>query len=421
MERRLALPEYLGKPTKKYYEEIFDILRANCSPAPDADEVWRFLRRFCVFSMDLDVTSGMTETLIRSMLVASTPGSDASQVDATWNQLVTVSMRRSGSAATFRRDDLPAALLERHGRHTGFPSGVTRLREDTTIVSNFVRDTIGATLRLTRSGLISNLCQMLEDNQVTLVVGEAGSGKSVAAKGAFEIATNGSLGIAFRAESLAGVHINEILQRYSLTLEGLQGQTAMQPRKVLWIESVERLLEKPAEQRVAFLDLLRALRQDPSWRFLVTCRSYSADTVKNALFGELGIAHGELLVGELSDAELDEVAASLPTLRRPFSSPPLRDLLKRPFYLDKAARMDWPESEPLPANEREFRKKVWQDVVRKNHEGQSDGSPNRRGHVMIQIALRRARAMEPFVPGGNEDPGILHRLAQDSLLSKFVP
>ena len=98
--------------------------------------------------------------------------------------------------------------------------------------------------------------------------------------------------------------------------------------KFLWIESLERLMEKDAEQRAAFLDLLRAIKNDPTWRLLITCRDYSAETVRSAFFGEVGIPCADIFVPELSDAELDEVTADFPILQRPMSSDALRRLLR---------------------------------------------------------------------------------------------
>ena len=418
MIRRLDLPAYLGKPTKEYYETIVSILQTDTDSPPDSTEIWRFLRRFPVYDLDFETPNGLAETMIRSILMASLPTGEARLAEATWNELIVASLRNAGAAASYLREQLPDSVLQRHTRLTGFSGGVSRLLEDTAIVSNFVRNTINGALSLPRSELVSQLCQSIEDHQITLLVGEAGSGKSALAKDAFSLVTLGSLGFAFRAESLAGNHINDVLRRFDLTLEGLRSQTALQGRKLLWIDGLERLLEKPSELRLAFLDLLRGLKVDPTWRLLMTCRNYSADTVKNAFFGEVGIESQDLTVGDFDDAELAEISSAIPGLRRPLSQNPLRQLLRRPFFLDKAARMNWPETELLPANERELRKKVWNEVVKKNDEGQFEGIPARRGQVMVSIAFRRARAMEPYVLGASEDPGILHRLAQDSLLSQ---
>ena len=233
----------------------------------------------------------------------------------------------------------------------------------------------------------------------------------------FSLATIGAVGFAFRAESLAGTHINEVLARFGLTIDGLCAQTAFHGRKILWIESLERLMEKDAEQRAGFLDLLRVIKNDPTWRLLITCRDYSAETVRSAFFGEVGIPCTDIFVPELSDVQLDEVTADFPILQRPMSSDALRRLLKKPFLLDKAVQMQWPTTEPLPAHERAFREKVWRDVVRRPDEGQQIGLPRLRGEVLVEVALRRAKAMRPFVSATDLDARALHGLVRDSLLA----
>ena len=195
----------------------------------------------------------------------------------------------------------------------------------------------------------------------------------------------------------------------------------MHGKKVLWVDSLERLMEKPAEQRAAFLDLLRALKLDPTWRLVVTCRDYSAETVRTAFFSEVGLTPADIDVGELSDDELNDVAADFPSLERPLGNPSLRRLLRNPFFLDKAAKMNWIITEPLPTNERAFREKVWSEVVRRVDEDVESGLPNLRGHVLVEVALRRAKALEPFVPAADLDSRALSRLVRDSLLQTPSP
>lgn len=139
--------------------------------------------------------------------------------------------------------------------------------------------------------------------------------------------------------------------------------------------------------------------------------------MRSAFFGEVGITCIEIFVPELSDAELDEVTADFPILQRPMSSDALRRLLKKPFLLDKAVQMQWPTTEPLPAHEHAFREKVWRDVVRRPDEGQQIGLPRLRGEVLVEIALRRAKAMKPFVSATDLDARALHGLVRDSLLA----
>ena len=341
--------------------------------------------------------------------------------NATWNELVTISLGDAGSATSYTREALPPVLLQRHARATGFPSGVSRLLEDSAVVADGIRTTIAGKTAIPRRELFGELCRLIETSQLVFVTGAAGSGKSALVKSAFTTATQGGVGFAFRAVSLAGHHINDVLYRFGLSLSALQLQTAMHSKKVLWVDSLERLMEKPAEQRTAFLDLLRALKLDPTWRLVVTCRDYSAETVRTAFFSEVGLTPADMDVGELSDGELDDVAADFPPVERPLGNPSLRSLLRNPFFLDMAAKMNWLVTEPLPTTERAFREKVWSEVARRVDEDMESELPNFRGQVLVEVALRRAKALEPFVAAADLDSRALARLVRDSLLQTPSP
>jgi hypothetical protein len=417
MVRRLQIPGYLGKPTLDYYNNIVAILRDSSGSQPTDEEIWRFLCRFNVVDCDLNVEHGFIETMMRSLLAITARDNNSAVADATWNTLCTLAATRTGTASSYTLEKLPEPLLQQHNHASGYPAGALRLLEDTRVVVDGIRTTIGGKMEIPRRELFGQLCQLIENNPLVFVTGEAGSGKSVLAKMGFSLATIGAVGFAFRAESLAGTHINEVLARFELTIDGLRAQTALHGRKILWIESLERLMEKDAEQRAAFLDLLRAIKNDPTWRLLITCRDYSAETVRSAFFGEVGIPCADIFVPELSDAELDEVTAEFPTLQRPMSSDALRRMLKKPFLLDKAVQMQWPTTEPLPSHERAFREKVWRDVVRRPDEGQQIGLPRLRGEILVEVALRRAKAMKPFISATDLDAHALHGLVRDSLLA----
>jgi hypothetical protein len=421
MARRLAIPRYLGKLALGYHKTIGEILAGAEGGAPSDGELWQFLRRFQIVDLDLNVESGFTETMLRSLLAATQPDADASAADATWNELVTLALSEAGRAMSYSREALPPAVLQRHARATEFSHGVSRLLEDSSVVIDGIRTTVAEKTAIPRRELFGELCRLIETSPLVFVTGPAGSGKSALVKSAFAVATEGGVGFAFRADSLAGGHINDVLGQRGLTLRGLQAQTAMHGKKMMWVESLERLMEKPAEQRAAFLDLLRALKLDPTWQLVVTCRDYSAETVRTAFFSEVGLTPADIDVGELTDDELDDVAVDFPPLERPLSNPSLRSLLRNPFFLDKAAKMNWLVTEPLPTTERSFREKVWNEVARHIDEDMESGLPNLRGQVLVEVALRRAKALEPFVPAADLDSRALARLVRDSVLQTPSP
>lgn len=418
MARRIALPNYLTGTARGYLSTIKKILEKAKGGAPDDAEIWRFLCHFHMVSLDLNDpdASGLTETLMRSLLAATTTDGDAAAAEATWQELTNLTASDAGRAMSYTREKLPAHILERHGKATGFSSGISSLIEHSQIVITGINTTIAGKTAIPRRELVGGLCGLVGSNPLTFVTGDAGSGKSVLVKLAFEVVTQGAIGFAFRATSLAGTHINDVLHRFGLTLAQLQQQTAAQERKILWIESLEQLMEKPAEQRAAFLDLLRVLRSDPSWHLVITCRTYSTETVRAAFFGQIGVSPAEVNVGTLAETELEEVIVDFPNLERPLSDPKLRKLLENPFFLDMAAKINWRASDPLPVTERAFRQKVWDEVVRRIDEDTELNLPKLRGDTLTAIALKRAIALEPFVEVKDFDSRAVARLVRDSLL-----
>jgi hypothetical protein len=421
MARRLAIPGYLGKTTLGYYNTIRKVLAATDYGTPTDDELWRFLCRFRVVDLDLNISGGATETWMRSLLVATLPDGDAGMANATWNEFLALALSEAGSAMSFTREKLPRHILQQHSKATGYPIGISRLLENSQVVTASIRTTIGDNAVIPRVELVGDVCRLIEAESLVFVIGEAGSGKSALVKSAFAAVTQGGIGFAFRAVSLAGDHVNDVLHRFGLTVDGLRAQTAMHGRKVLWVDSLELLIEKPPEQRVAFLDLLRTLKCDSTWRLVVTCRDYSAETIRTAFFNEVGLTPAHIAVAALSDAELDDVATLIPSLQRPLSNQSLRRLLRNPFFLDKAARMDWPGTEPLPTNERTFREKVWREFICRVDEDAEMGLPQLRARAIVGAALKRAKALEPFVSGTGLDPRALHRLVRDSVLASPSP
>jgi hypothetical protein len=76
--------------------------------------------------------------------------------------------------------------------------------------------------------------------------------------------------------------------------------------------------------------------------------------------------------------------------------------------------MQWPEDQPLPQDERSFRRKVWRELVRKDHRN-GHALPQRREQTFIEIALRRARALSLFAPCDDLDREAVAQLRNDDL------
>ena len=418
--QRLQTPGFVSTKVRKYYGEIKDIVEEHERQSVSAHDLWTFLKLIYPLSFDLQTGTAQAESQYKSLLALTVNESDPAGVAAaSWAEILREAGQGMANGKSYRRDDLPRDLLDRHSPVGGpHHTALRRLQEHSAIALGRIRTTIGTDFHLRRDQLVQNLLQRLETDQVVVVSGSAGSGKSGIAKDASEALT-GYLAFCFRAEEFAVAHLDETLHRAQIEINAatLGALLAGQDRKVLLVESVERLLE--ASTREAFIDLLSLVKEDPSWRLILTCRDYSAELVRSSMLQFAGISHSVLETPALTDEELTQVVSSLPDLAMPLSNPSLRALLRNPYVLDKAAQMEWPAERPLPDSEKEFRAKFWREVIRADDKP-ADNMPRRRQDTLIEISLRRARALSEFASCQDLDAEAIHALRQESLVA-FSP
>ena len=97
----------------------------------------------------------------------------------------------------------------------------------------------------------------------------------------------------------------------------------------------------------------------------------------------------------LTENETTEVINTFSNLASLISHPRLKQILRIPYFLDMAARMDWSEQQNIPQDIRSFREKCWSDVIRNNAMTVA-GLPDRREQALVDLAVRRARELRPL-------------------------
>jgi len=416
-EGRLTTPGLVSKKAAQYYRAIQEIIAEVEDRSLSAAELWPFLRVLHVLSLDLSTETRQTEALIKTLLASKANEHDAlGAAEATWNALLQEASRGMSSARSFRYEDLPENLRQRHspiGRNE--EHALQALKDHSALILDGIRSTIGKDLHLERVKLVQQVIERLESAQIVLISGPAGSGKSVIAKDVISIFDRDHFTFSFRAEEFACAHLDEALQSSQIPANGekLQAILASQARKVLLVESVERLLEKPT--RDAFTDLLALVARDKSWRLLLTCRDYSTDLVRSAFLQRANLGHSVVQVPPLDDEELGRVKAAYPALAYPLENPALRELLRNPYFLDKALQINWSAERELPQSEWELRALFWREIVRAEDRS-TGGMPRRRSDAFVRIALQRAQTLSPYAECRDLDPEVLYALRNDSLI-----
>ena len=415
--RRLETPGYLSKTALGHATALRTIIEEIEGKAPSNKDFWRFLKVVHVVSFDLNTSTAQTDVLIKSLLMQTTHEPDpVAAAEATWRELLEIVGSGMPSAASYSRSDLPQSLRNRHVAVAAEGGGALQAliaHSETTLDGIHTR--IAHSVRIGRDAMVARVLERLDQSQVVVVRGPAGSGKSALVKSAIELLREDVFCLAFRAEEFAASHLDQTLHQAqaSINTKRLQALLAAQGRKVVLVESVERLLE--ASVRDAFSDLLRLAQQDRSLQLVLTCRDYSVDTVRTSLLDQAGLEHSILEVPFLTDEELAQVVQEVPGLQRAVQNTKLKKLLCSPYLLDKAARMDWSNAGTFPGDERAFRSKCWREVV--CLEGVAGaGMPRRREKVFMEIALRRARALSPYVQCDDLDAEAMGKLVKDDLV-----
>ena len=415
--RRLSLEGYISKRAQKQNAAVLKILSGHAGSAVEADSYWRFLRTVNVLSYDLNTPTAQTEASMLSLLALCATDSVAPQAAASdaWAKLLECAGHGSPVAGSYRKTDLPSELLERHASVSSAQGlGISALIDHGKPVRENIRSTIGEGYTIDRSSSVVSLFGKVAEHQVVVVSGGAGSGKSALAKELLDELEKDHPVFAFQAVEFATAHIDETLAnaQTSLNARGLFALLSGHDRKVLLIESVERLLEHSI--RDAFAHLLNIVSANGSIRLVLTVRDYSLETVRSAFLAWADSNHVVYEVPALSDDELDEIQADVPRLALPLLDRQLRSFLRTPYVLDMASRLEWSDTS-FPANAKEFRDKCWRELVRVD-QYTADGMPDRRERTFLDVAYRRAAELRPFVQPETADNEALDALCADSVL-----
>ncbi|HEX5177807.1 MAG TPA: hypothetical protein VFW04_00635 [Gemmatimonadaceae bacterium] len=416
-EQRLNTAGFISATAVRYSGELQQIVGAIERKSFSAADIWPFLRVLHVLSLDLHSSTRQTEAHIKSMLaLAANDGDPLASAAVSWNELVGEASVAMATGSSLRRDDLPAAIRERHSVINAGERRVLRaLSDHTAPVLRAIRSTLGPDLHLARAALVQKVLDALENAQVVLVAGPAGSGKSAVGKDAVGVLALNHFVFGFRVEEFAQPHVDATLAAAQVPAnwEKLRAILGAQTRKVVLVESVERLLEKTT--RDAFTDLLTLAADDDALRIVLTCRDYSVEQVRASFLQPHRIKHMAIQVPPLQDDELSEVQEAYPVLATPLTHPALRDILRNPFVLDKALGIPWSSEQSLPQNEREFRALFWREIVRGGQRVAPALGRQREGALEI-IAVRRARALSAHIPVSDLDAVVVESLRGDSLI-----
>jgi Ni2+-binding GTPase involved in maturation of urease and hydrogenase len=280
----------VSKIASAYATAVRAIIAECDNPPVDVDEVWQFLSVIRVVSYDLATATSQHQSLVQSLLDFTSVGESSPGGASTWSELLQIAGRGMPIAQSFAYDSLPESLRLRHARiGTLTTLALQNLKDHSALTLAQTRTTIGPSATVSRSEVVDAVLEAVATTQVVMIQGPAGSGKSAIAKVVVEALRTDCVCLVFRAEELAVAHFNTALgnAQAGMTARRLQEVLVAHGRTVIVVESVERLLER--DVRDGFADLLSFVRSASSFRLVLTCRDYQAETVRTALIEQAAL------------------------------------------------------------------------------------------------------------------------------------
>lgn len=364
---RVARKQYASEKARAYLALINKICDSVAGRKVDEEILWRFLRCLHLLTYDFDQQASQDEARFQTLLSLVAKPSTPYTGSSLWNAIFRLVADLNGRAGSFTYDCAGLSTLRDAcvpiASH--FETGaVHRLLDHTKLLLRRIQTKLGPDIQLPRTDVADQLTSAIVSGRLVLVTGAAGVGKSAATLPALDRCREGAPLFVFQAIEFAYEHLDQALAnlRIQETIPQLSSLFALHPEKFLLIESVERLLE--AEHRDGFFMLLDTVASDPTWRVVLTCRQHAAQMVREAFLHPLQLEFSEVLVPVLTDEELDFVLKKVTGLSKVAMHPQTRRLLRNPWYLDKACRVDWSrETDAKPLDEARLRDTLWRQVV----------------------------------------------------------
>jgi len=388
--------------------------QANNNIPLDDDTFWQFLKSFHLLGYDFDTNTGSILPLIQSMLGLGL--SDQSNAHDVWNELLNVNQYANQSAGTISLATLPTILVEKFKPlRQGISTDIDKLKDHSERILASIKNQIGIT-HIERSNLFDQLIPLVETTNFILINGARGSGKSALAKEFSEKIEQEYQVFCLRSEDLDESHLDKVFVSIGLksTLKELTAHFAMVPKKVLILESVEKILE--LNQRGAFTDLLHFLKQSCGWTVIATGRDYAYPQITFNFLQPENIYWAALSVELLTDYELETICGDNPSLVPLTENTALNNLLHIPFWAQLAVRATQGGAVfDAQSTEASFRNAVWQHIIAKEDE-RSKGMPQLRRQTFIAVAVKRAKAMSYGISEQGFEPEALAKLESDNVL-----
>jgi len=274
-------------------------------------------------------------------------------------------------------------------------------------------------VEINRDNELNSITQKLKTNEVILIHGDSGVGKTALIKKLYELKRNIPFYI-FNARDLNISNINELTDNYSFY--DFINISSNEHEKIIVIDSAEKLLD--IIDNTSLIEFLSTIIKS-NWKVIITIRNSYLEDLEEILVDTYRVPFYPISLGKVTDEQL-----LLVSKEKEFSLPDnekILELIKKPFYLNEYLKCY--KSEQISSFVL-FKETLWNNVIKK-------GDVNRE-KAFLEISINRAITGQFYISEtkfkdnmdelvkegvlGDETKGyfIAHDIYEEWALEKFI-
>jgi hypothetical protein len=384
-------------------------------------ELWEFLKCVDVLEYDFLNEGSVDKTYFLNLIKLSKSKNSTTTEKEIWDSIyayVAMLNPNGGSATLESIKDKDFFQHFDNTRLSPYFKAVEKLKSDSKEILRPIKTSIGIgenKFHLPRTESREKILEELSYSQFTIVTGKPGVGKSAEIKEIIQKDFPNASVLVFRADQFNESTLANVFssQGVNETIQDIFSCISLIPEKIIFIDSLEKLLE--ADPECAFKQLLALLKEHPEIKIIASSRKYAIDLITL----KFGIDKNEMSIiniPTLNEEELKLVSDKFPQLYSVLKNNKVKKLLQSPKYLDfSILAISKTNDDYANVSLTEFKDKLWNSLV-VDSTNTKNGLPIKREEAFKEIAVKRAKEMKLFTKPDKSDAEAIACLENDEIV-----
>lgn len=384
-------------------------------------ELWEFLKCVDVLEYDFLNQGSVHQAYFLNLIKLCKRRNSTASEQEIWDSILSYASTLNKDGGSVTIENISDKDFFRHfdkDRLTPYFKAVEKLKSDSKEILKPIKSTIGKgenEFHLPRIEISDEIVKSTSNFQFTVVTGRPGVGKSAVVKETLEREFLDASVFVFRADQFNEPTIANVFytQGVNETIQDIVSCIALIPDKIIFIDSLEKLLE--ADPECAFKQFLAILKEFPDIKVVASSRRYAIDLII-LKFGLDKDKLGMVDIPTLQESELNLVSEKFPQIKAVLKNSKIKKLLQSPKYLDYAIlAIDKSNEDYSHDSLSDFKNKLWNSLV-VDSGNTKNGLPLKRENAFMEIAVKRAKEMKLFTKPIHSDAEAIIQLQNDEII-----